>query len=294
MPPELEEKQGEQSALPAKEEESPLEKLDDEGEEGSADELDGELDKDGQDALDKKLSQEKTVLEKSESSEANDRLRQIEAENIYLKGQLRAYVEGAAPPKRTSQVDDEEAEESDEEIHKALRENPVATLKKREARLREQIKKELQGGLKKSDEERTQHDLDIRTMYKQYPEIDSDASFRERASLIYNGLTERLGKIPGLQTAAASIAYGQMVREGYIQPKRNGLRETVVRKTSDPMLRDRNKPSGETPAGDALEGYTEKDKLAIRRACKSLKITPKEWLESYEAMKKENPEYGRG
>lgn len=250
----------------------------------------------------------------SRLSELEKRVLDQQMENLYLKGQLSQRAQ--PPPPEAGSAPSQEPEDdlglpSDEELENALRSSPTATikqlLKQVAARTEKRVEKRLSSATSDSVKVQQQFQQDSALLQKNYGALldrestDYNEEFDRTATHVYNGLISQFGEIPGLKTMAAATAYGELVRSGRMQAKQqqkpllagqSGVKERIRSVPPNPLVRSKggNGPVPQT-AKDPLNGFSNDEKASIQRTCEELGISPKEWRASYEAAKKENPDY---
>jgi len=233
-----------------------------------------------------------------------DGMRELRMRNAYLEGLSRRNQQQEQQPEEQFQ-DQGDLTPDYQQLNEEFRTNPAAAFDRMlDAKLNSHLGRMTQ---QQTQQQRMQEstNADIRLLNERYPEIHENETFRTLASQMYDELKATAGgEKPGLRTAAAAMAYGELVKAGHIDPRvyarpPQGSRPQAVPPPLAPNVREmvRNAPRAGVVGGavqqgakvlaNPLAGWSNEDQAAIRAVCKDMGVSEKEWLVNYREAKKQ-------
>ena len=232
--------------------------------------------------------EESVSEEESEEDSPEDRLRALELQNTYLRGQLSTRERAGDDPKSGKEEEVEDPEEIITEEN--LRKDPSGTIRKALAALKkialnEAEKTSTRLGL---NEAARQKQSDLAISLESYPELRADNPHSRLASQIYRDLVQAYGDRPGFLKIAADSAYGAIQRMNKTDPKKKVTLREMAKKAASPHVNGKLQGVKGDGKKDPFLGLAkdDKDRRLLDKMCKDLGISPKEFRERYEDGKK--------
>lgn len=280
--------------------------------EGTGDEGDG--DDDGGEPAAVEEPAEEAEAEPDEHETLRTERDAVAQQNRALREEVafhRGRAAGQAPPKReAADEDEEEPDITDEEILKTLDKDPAGTIR----RVAEKIAAKEVNRLRKEASQRSEVDSRVQEVrdddrtktFDRYPQLQQghpeyNQEFFQATDKILRAMFVRNGKryLQGDIMTAAAAAYGELVDEGVIEPKRrrkpqvdegrpangNGTRDVVRRAVVDSGLRRSTAAPQSSKTKDPFVGlnFTDADKRRVEKRCREFGIGTDVWRKNYDA-----------